>query len=390
MALVDPTAAIITAMNDITHIAGEEPWNKNLDSFIINSLDTDSSSYQCDWKKWHGVYRKIPEARSTIDLWCKWVVGKEIKFKSETQKKIVERIKGNGIQTFRTILINHKRVSKTAGDSYIEKMRDKAGRLVNLKVLNPGTIKVTANSFGIIEKYEQVSTSNKSPIPVILNTWEGDTLDNIWHLANDPIADEIHGIPEIEKLYDIIKWKYQLTNITSVVFRRYIAPILDIYANTDDPTELTALKTMYDNSVKYFENRIIPKGAIDHTERVSVPQYSTLDPLPMLMFYRSYFTESSNVPDLIRGKSDEVSLAAGKLNYLGFKEKIIMEQIEYAEQIKQQLGIDLKFSEPKEIDLEIAKTNQDMNDRRTAKENKVVTTGKTKEDTDKLQSQTQT
>lgn len=378
MALADPTQAITTSMNDISYIAGEEAWNKNLDSFIIPGQETDSSSYLCDWKKWHGIYRKIPEARSTIDLWCKWVIGKEIKFKNSKQEEICNRIKGNGIQTFRTILINHKRVSKVAGDSFLEKIRDKAGRLINLKHLNSGTIKTTANKFGIIEKYEQVSTTNKSPVPIILNTWEGETLDNIWHLANDPIADEIHGIPEIEKLYDIIKWKYQLTNITSVVFRRYIAPILDIYAKTDDPTEIAHIQTIFDNSFKNFENRIFPAGVIDKVERVSVPQYSTLDPLPMLMFYRSYFTESSNVPDLIRGKSDEVSLAAGKLNYLGFKEKIIMEQIEYAEQIKQQLGIDLKFSEPKEIDLEIMQTNRDKEDKQNAKETKKIVSGKNK------------
>jgi hypothetical protein len=35
MALVDPTQAITTASNDITYIAGEEPWNKNLNSFKI-------------------------------------------------------------------------------------------------------------------------------------------------------------------------------------------------------------------------------------------------------------------------------------------------------------------------------------------------------------------
>ena len=373
MALVDPTESITTAMNDISYIAGEEPWNKNLDSYIINSLDTEATSYQCDWKKWHGVYRKIPEVRSTIDLWCKWIVGKEIKFESENQKKIMDRIKGNGIQTFRTILINHKRVSKLAGDSYLEKIKDKAGRYVNLKVLNPGTIKVQADEFGIIKKYIQVTTNPLSKVNVVLNEWNP---DEIWHLSNDPIADEIHGIPEIEKLYDIIKWKHQLTNITSVVFRRYIAPILEIYANTDDPTELAHLQTLYDNSTKNFENRIIPKGAVDKTERVSVPQYSTLDPLPMLLFYRSYFTESSNVPDLIRGKSDEVSLAAGKLNYLGFKEKIEMEQIEYEEQIKANLGIDVKFSKPKEIDIEIAKENQDIKDRNNAKRSKEVVSGK--------------
>ena len=377
MALTDPTQSITTGLNDISYIAGEEAWNKNINQFQIDPQQTESNSYQCNWTKWHGIYRKIPEVRSDIDLWCKWVIGKEIKFKNQEHKKITDRIRGNGIQTFRIILINHKRVSKLCGDSYLEKIRDQANRLINLKELNPGTIKVIADKFGIITKYQQVSTTNINPI--VLREWEP---DEIWHLANDPIADEIHGIPELEKTYDIIRWKHQSMNDQSTVFHRYVAPLLDIYANTDDPTELAALKTLYDNSVKNFENRIIPKGSIDKTERISVPQYSTLDPLPWLVFLRSYHTEASNVPDLIRGKSDEVSLAAGKLNYLGFKEKIIMEQIEYAEQIKANLNIDITFEEPKEIDVEIAKESMDIKERNKAKSDKEVTTGKAPNKTD--------
>lgn len=379
MALVDPTQAITTATNDISYAAGQEPWNKNLDSFNIASKETESTTYQCDWNKWHGIYRKIPEARSTIDLECKWIIGKEITFKKANQKEIADRIRGNGNQTFRKILMNHLRVSKIGGDSYLEKIRDKANRLINIKILNPGTIRVEANSKGMIKLYAQIVTNNLTKETKVFQTWQP---DEIWHLSNDNIADEIHGIPELEKTYDIMKWKSQCMNITSVIFFRYIAPILEIYANTDDPTELAAIKTLYDTSIKNFENRIIPKGAIDKVERVSVPQYSTLDPLPWLKFLRSYYTESSNCPDLIRGKSDEVSLAAGKLNYVGWKEKIIFKQLEFAEEIKANIGFDIEFEEPIEIDVEIARTNDTMNDKQNAKANKIVTTGKAPNKTD--------
>ncbi len=378
MALVDPTQSITTAVNDISYIAGEEPWNKNLDLFSINSQRTESSSYQCDWNKWHGIYRKIPEARSTIDLECKWIIGKKISM-SDNAKKITDRIRGNGNQTFRKILMNHLRVSKICGDSYLEKIKDKAGRIINLKMLNPGTIKVQANNKGMITKYEQVSSNQSIEKSTVLQTWQP---DEIWHLMNDNIADEIHGIPELEKTYDIMKWKSQCMNITSVIFFRYIAPILEIYANTDDPTELAAIVALYDKSIKNFENRVIPKGAIDKVERVSVPQYSTLDPLPWLKFLRSYYTESSNCPDLIRGKSDEVSLAAGKLNYVGWKEKIIFKQLEFAEEIKANLGIEVEFEEPIEIDVEIARTDDTMQEKKEAKQNKIVTSGKAPNKTD--------
>ena len=347
MALSDPTEAITTDLNDISYIAGQEPWNKNLDQYKFESIETEVNNYIPDWTKWHGIYRTIAEARSTIDTWCSWIVGRKLKMDDKT-RKITDRIRGNGNDTIRTILKNQKRVSKICGDSFAEKVRDKANRLINLKPLNPGSIKIKSNGFGVIIKYEQVSSTDQNA--KALQSWEP---DEMFHIANDRIADEIHGIPELEKTFKIMKWKHQSMGDIATVFHRYVYPILEVYAKTDDPTELADLATLYNKSVKFMESRIIPAGSIEKVERIAIPQFATLDPLPWQRFLRSYYTEASNVPDLIRGKSDEVSLAAGKLNYVGYKEKIIMEQIEYSEEIKSQLGLDIGFEEPKEIDIEM-------------------------------------
>ncbi len=373
MALSDPSELITTKFNDISYTAGEEPWNKNLDMFEFDSIDTETNNYIADWRKWHGIYRSIPEARSTIDVWCNWIVGKKLKMDEKT-KKIMDRIRGNGNDTFRKILKNMKRVSKICGDAYSEIIRDKAGRIINIKILNSGSIRIEADKYGIIKRYVQVSPLNPNlPFSKKLTSWEP---EEIFHISNDRIGDEIHGIPELEKTYDIMKWKHQSMGDLAVVFHRYVQPILEIYARTDDPVELAEIEAVYTKSTKNMENRIIPSGVVEKVERVSIPQYSTLDPLPWLTFLRSFWTESSNVPDLIRGKSDEVSLAAGKLNYLGFKEKIIMEQLEYSEEIKNQLGLEISFEKPIEIDLEVVKENKDIKKREDAKKNKEVVSGK--------------
>ena len=354
MALSDPTQMITTDINDITYTAGQEPWNKNLDQYRFDNIETDTSAYIPDWTKWHGIYRTIAEARSTIDVWCFWIVGEKLIMDDKT-KKITDRIKGNGNDTFRIVLKNQKRTSKICGDSFAEQIRDKANRLINLKPLNPGRIRIEANGFGIITKYEQVSSAN--PSGKVLRTW---TPDQIFHIPNDRIADEIHGIPELEKTYKIMKWKHQSMGDIATVFHRYVYPILEIYAKTDDPAELAAIEAVYTKSVKNMESRIIPEGTVEKVDRVAIPQFATLDPLPWQKFLRSYYTEASNVPDIIRGKSDEVSLAAGKLNVLSYNQKIIMEQLEYSEQIKSQLGLDISFEEPPEIDIEVGfnKTNE--------------------------------
>ena len=127
------------------------------------------------------------------------------------------------------------------------------------------------------------------------------------------------------------------------------------------------IEDIYNKSFKNSENRIFPSGTIEKVERISIPQYSTLDPLPWQKFLRSYHTESSNVPDIIRGKSDEVSLAAGKLNVYAYREKIIYEQLEYAEEIKAQLGLIIKFEEPPEPEVAVDPFSSNKNNNKDNK-----------------------
>ena len=347
MALADPKATITTDMEGATSVSNLQ-GTKNLDSFQIASRTTDTNDYTPDFNKWHGTYRDVPEARSTIDVWCKWIVNKEIIMSSST-RKLVSRIRGNGKQTIRKILINHKRTSKICGDSFLEIIRDKAKRTINLKMLDPESITTKASEKGIIKLYVQTITK------LVNGVKEVKTInfqpEDIFHLMNDPIADEIHGISELEKLDKIVKWRQQAMMDMSIVFHRYVKPLLQIKAETDDPVELAALAKQYDNAFKNFENIIIPKGVVDEVERIAIPQFATLDPLPWLIFLRSYFTESSNVPDIIRGKSDEVSLAAGKLNVHSFIEKITIEQLEYSEDCEAQTGLKINFTKPEAIDI---------------------------------------
>lgn len=347
MSLADPGSTITTDMSGATS-ASNLQGTKNLDSFIIPSKSTDINDYTPEFNKWHGMYREVAEARSTLDVWCKWIIGEELIMNSST-RKLTNRIRGNGLDTFRTILINHKRTSKICGDSFIEIIRDRANRVINLKLLDPSSITVRANNKGIIRLYIQ------SKSKIVNGVKETQTItfqpEDIWHLANDRIADEIHGISELEKLDKIVKWRQQAMMDMSIVFHRYVKPLLQIKAKTDDPVELAALAANYNNAFKNFENIIIPEGIVDEVERIAIPQFATLDPLPWLIFLRSYFTESSGVPDIIRGKSDEVSLAAGKLNVHSYIQKISMEQLEYSEDCEAQTGLKISFTKPEAIDI---------------------------------------
>lgn len=369
MALNDPTQIRTTDLDNATtsYTAGQEPWNKNLDGYVIPNKDTDASSYQADWSKWHGLYRKIPELRSTIDTESRWIIGKKIKM-DKRAKDLDKKLR----RPLRTILLNMKRTAKINGDSFAWIPRDKAGRLLNIKILDPGSIEIQADKFGVIKKYVQMSEKGSdSKIDggenTVLEEWSP---DEIFHVINDSIADEIHGIPEAEKLQDIIKMRHQSMSDNTVILHRYGKPTMFFEADTDTDAELDKVASTIDAAVKNFENVVVPKGTLSKIDRVTTPQFGTLDPMPWLNFLRSYFTEASGVPDLVRGKSDEVSLAAGKLNVLTYKQRIIFQQLEYEEDIAKQLKIGVEFEEPVEIDIEISRTEEDMALKESAKKQK--------------------
>ena len=365
MSLTDPTQ-MRTTEPSYNYAAGQEPWNKSLDGYNIPEKDTEASTYKSDWTKWHGIYRDTPEQRSTIDKLVAWIINKKLILNNKAARDFDKRLKNQGRHTLRKILSNHLRTSIINGDSYAWIPRDKAGRLLNMKILSPGSIEIRANKMGIITEYAQVTTKSTNGVKekVTLDKW---TPKEIFHLSWEAIAEEIHGIPDPEKMQKIIKMRQQGMSDYSLVLHNYGKPTYFFEADTDDDTELEEIRIILDDAMKNTKNAIVPKGTLSKIENVRTPQFGTIDSLPFLNFLRSYHTESSGVPDLIRGKSDEVSLAAGKLNMVAYKEDVIFKQIDYSEAIEMQTGMAISFEEPIEIDIEISRTEEDQELKESAK-----------------------
>ncbi len=361
MGLLDIEQAIITSLDTVTtnYIAGQEPWNKNLDGFVIAEKETEIGIYQTDWEKWHGIYREVPELKAQIDTLCRWIIGRKIKALDKRTEEAIERIRGNGHETFRQIMLNLKRTSKICGDAFAEKIKDKAKRLINLKVLDSGTIRTVSNRQGIIVKFEQLNkkptgeTTSTKDLEVI-NSWsqEDGSINDVFHIMNNRIGDEIHGIPESECLQKMIKMKWQTMLDHQTVIHRYGKPTHFYEVDTDDETEMANIKTKIDNAIKKFDNVIVPKGTLNQVQTVKVAQLSNLDPMPWLKFIRTSFNSVTNVPDVVQGESRESATQAGELNVISYIAKVIMEQIEFEEDIMAQLGLNIQFERPKELETE--------------------------------------
>ena len=343
MALTDLDGAAITNMESATTAGGVSQAEKNESGYAIDSKSTDVAEYIAEWNKWHGFYRKIAEVKSNIDKLATWVVGKGYKADERT-KKILDKITGAGKDSFNTILHNCVRTYKICGDSYSEIIKDKAGRLINIKPIDPGTIRITAEN-GRISKYEQVGMKDDEMI--VLNVWDP---KEIFHLSDMRIADEIHGVPTSEKIESAIKKRHQAMDDMSVVFHRYVKPLIVSYVDTDDPTEISAYNTKLDNAVKGMENMTVPKDVVDRMERISIPQFSTLDPLPWIKMLQEYYTFSEGIPDIIKGVGAETTEATSKIIYLAFQQTIEYEQLYVEEQVRMQLGLDINLEFPASID----------------------------------------
>ncbi len=323
-----------------------------LNNYSVNPISIDSPTGKNEvvymnenFESYMGYYKTIPELSSAIDTKAYWTVGKGYEA-DEATKKILQNIRGWGKDTFNTIIENMVRTYNIGGDAFAEIIKDK-GKLINLKPLNPAEIKIVVNSKGVLVRYEQISGTSK-PIKFKPN--------EIFHLAWNRIANEIHGTSIIEKIVTIILMRNEAMADIKTVFHRYVKPLWIWQLDTDDPTKIAAFKTKADQTVQNSENIYIPKGTAE-AERVSIPQYSTLDPLPWIENLTQYFFQATNMPDVILGSAKQTVEASAKILYLAFQQTIEKNQLFLEENILAQLDIKLDFKFPESIQADLIKGN---------------------------------
>ena len=127
----------------------------------LDSAATEESGYiNPRWQEYNGYYRKNQGGtKAAITQYAVWIAGRGFETDEATQKRL-DKIRGNGTDTFKGILKNALRVKKVNGDSFAEivtsnkKPPEANGRnLINLKPLNPGRLKIIKNTTEIIINY---------------------------------------------------------------------------------------------------------------------------------------------------------------------------------------------------------------------------------------------
>lgn len=341
-----------------TRISSVEASNleNTMEDFQVNTRITDAAQEQKeteytiqDFDINLGYYKEIPELRAVIDARATWTIGKGLKTDPETQI-ILDTIKGWGKDSFNTILENMIRTMLITGDSFAEIIRDENKELINLKPLDPSSMVIIVDNKGIIKRYEQISKINGNPRKKF-------EVEDIFHLARNRVADEIHGVSLIESLRIIIDAKNEAMADMRKLMHRHVKPLVKFILDTDDETEIANFKAKADNAIATGENLYLPKDVAEH-EIISVPANSTLNPIPWIERLDAQFYQVAQVPKIILGGSAEFTEASAKIAYLAFQQNVEEDQLFIEEQVGMQLGllIDLEF--PASLENELLSDNK--------------------------------
>jgi len=312
--------------------------------YTVSALNTDAAGDQKEtqwqtttWSKSLGYYKTIPEFKTAVDAKANWTVGAGFEA-DETTVMLLGNIKGNGKDSFNGILKNMIKTKTIDMDSYAEIIRDKDGVLVNLKPLEPDSMVTFQNQKGQIIRYEQVSkikgASNKKFKP-----------NEIFHLSNERIADEMHGVRILDSLQWLIDARNEAMADWKRVLHRNIDPLWIFHLDTDDTTQITAFKTKMDNARGKGENMYVPKGAVV-PELVTTSSNASLNPLAWINQLNDYFFQAVNVPQIIIGNAKEFTDASGKIVYLAYEQSVKAEQLYIEEQVLGQLNIFIALTFP--------------------------------------------
>jgi len=321
-------------------------------NFSVDSQSTDGPTDQKEtswmdkeFTTYFGYYKdpKTPELTAVIDAKATWTVGKGFKA-DEITTMLLDTIKGNGFDTFNTILENAMRTMLLAGNFYAEIIRDEEKNLINLKPLDNTVMNHIINQQGQIIRFEQISKLGNPPKKF--------KPEDIFYLARNRIADECHGTGIAQKLKLIIDMKNEAMADQRKALHWNVVPRWKFKLKTDDPAEIAAYKAKQDAATGKGENIYEPFD-VSEGELISVPSNATLNPMAWITSLDNLFYEMAGVPKIIMGGSGEFTEASAKIAYLAYQQGVEEEQLFIEEQVLSQLNLVIELEFPASLENEL-------------------------------------
>lgn len=314
----------------------------------ISSMDTDGVSgldeteYQnSKWSQYWGYFNAVAELKSALLLKVIWNVGKGYTTDPKTEV-ILDHVSGWGKDSFNDVLFNMVLVAKLGGDSYAEIIRAEDGTLLNLKPLDPGTMKIIVDSKGMIKRYEQ---TNKNPVNKAVVKFKP---EEIFHLSNNRLADQIHGISDIVSLENTILADNESFEDVMKVMHRQARPLIMFKLKTDNVAKINAFMAKMDKATADGENIYIPDD--DDIVSYDVVQVNVN---ALMMDWRNdirnKFYRTIGLPQIVPGAGGQSTESESKVIYLAFEQIVEKEQRYIEKQIWNQLNLKIDLVPPTSI-----------------------------------------
>lgn len=333
-------------------------YENTIENFEITPLNTDGISPGTEttyinplWTKHWGYFNECPELKSAILMKAIWIVGKGYECDSRTQV-ILNHISGMGKDTFDDILFNMEVCRRVGRDSFAQIIRDKdTGVLLNLKVLDPSSIRIHIDGSGIIEHYEQVTKFTNKGIVNKLKNFVGFKKiielksNEVFHLSNNRLADQIHGISDIESLDKNLKADLESFDDTTKIMHRQARPFIIWKLKTDDETKINDFVTKISNVRNSGDDLFIPDD-----ENLVTYEVVKLDPSAMVLSWRqevkNRFYRALGLPQVIFGSANGGTESGSKVEYLAHEQVFEKDQRYLEKQIFNQLGLKIDLISP--------------------------------------------
>ena len=308
-------------------------------------IKTDTKWVNTNWSTYNAYYKKHLSVKSVINKLSLWTMGEGIEAEDKT-KEILNKIVGWGKDTAISVCDNLIRTKHINGDSYAEiitppkeELKEDGSNLINLKPLNNGSIGHVINPQGMLVGYKQKMADGKEK-PLRLN--------QVFHLCLNRTADEIHGTGDIESLTTFLDKIKQLDEDMSVMFHRFVMPLLIWKLNTDDPAAIAKFKLQEKEVWNKGDNMVAPDKAVDW-DLIEAGK-NGVNPMDWRNKWTEEVIKGGGVPALIMAIESGSTEASSKMVTLAWEKVVKKEQGGFEDQFKAQLHLEINL--PQSITIE--------------------------------------
>lgn len=291
------------------------------------------------WTTYWGYFNAIADLKSAMIMKAIWDVGKGYVADDFETEAILEHISGWGKDTFDDVLFNMLIQMRVGGDAYAERILDEeSGTLLNLKPLDPGRMAIIVDESGMILRYEYSSViKDREP--------QKFKPDEIFHLCNNRVGNQIHGISDIEALEETIKADEESFGDVKKVMHRQAKPLIMFKIKTDNETKIANFILKMDKATKQGDNIYIPDD--ENTVEYEVVQVNVSQIiLEWRNDVRNKFWRTIGVPQIIPGAGGQGTESEGKVIYGAFEQITERSQRFLEQQLWNQLQIKINLIPP--------------------------------------------